>query len=189
MLDLLTIKSRLITIVKIGCGSHDKLADLDISERGFKASFQALYLAILVLFIDIIYGVKFATPPYYFSEIIFNNIVASIILWFLPLGVIILALYLMQLKNKIIPFTIAYNWFHAFFSLIDLPFTLILILFPTTYDSVSILAVVVLIPLIYMLYQIYSAVFQEKFIFNFGILFFNIVLETFVISIRIIYLG
>lgn len=103
----------------------------------------------------------------------------------MPLGVIILALYLMQLKNKAAPFTIAYNWFQAFFNLIYIPITLIPILFPNTNDSFSILALAWFIPLVFIMYQVFAAVFQEKFIFNFGILFLNIVLQIFIISISI----
>lgn len=166
MLDFETIKKRLTSIFQIGLGQYDKLTELDLSRRGFFLSFQTLIFALLPLLVDIAISAKLGDMNRPLIEIIFGRTLISFTSWFAPLIIIFILANILQFNNKLIVFTIAYNWLQLAVSLCYVPFYIIILLVPDLIAAFSSLLFFMTIFLIYISFRVFDAVLQEKFAFT-----------------------
>ncbi|UXM94785.1 hypothetical protein N5853_11905 [Bartonella sp. HY329] len=169
MLDIETIKSRLTSIFKVGIGQYDKLNELDLTSRGFWLSFQAIILAAPLLLIDIALSTQAIDTSRSLVEMIFTKSFILISSWFLPLLLIFVLANILNLKSKIIIFTIAYNWLQGFINLCSLPASLLLSLIPQSAGILLFPIFFLTITLIYISFRVFDAVLQESFGFTIGL--------------------
>ncbi|UXN05793.1 hypothetical protein [Bartonella sp. HY761] len=169
MLDIETLKKRLISIFKIGIGQYERLDELDLTSRGFWLSFKAILVAIPILIIDAAMSAHFDEKGHDLAEIIFGQSLILLTSWFLPLLIIFALANMLNFKSKLIIFTIAYNWLQAFINLCSLPVSILLLLIPEGADILLFPILFLLIFLIYISFRVFDAVLQESFGFTIGL--------------------
>ncbi|AQS42315.1 MAG: Hypothetical protein BHV28_16370 [Candidatus Tokpelaia hoelldobleri] len=142
MLGFNDIVKRLGAVWHIAFNDPARLSDLELTPKGFRESFWALPIALL----PVLPGNIFVQSFEQFMQGLFINISV----WIIPLMVVIALCDVFRIRNRIIPFVIAFNWLQAFLQLL----LLVLVPFVPVLPPVIIVLLVAVVFIIYRVFRV-----------------------------------
>lgn len=191
MISLNEIGNRFRAVWDIALGDNSKLRLLDISSAGFKASFQAILVGLIPLFLGwVLIAQNIAAMPDDFNRtgVLLKAAFIDLCRWIVPLMLIIAASGLFGIRDRIIPFVIAYNWGKAFLEWLGAPLTALKLIFPHAYLFHWFFDNVLLVISMYIIYRLFQAALDKtiSYMLPFIILYIIISASVLIISLEIV---
>jgi len=191
MISLNEIGKRFRAVWEIALGDKSKLRLLDTSSAGFKASFQAILVALIPSFLGwILIAQHIHAMPDDFNRtnILLKAAFIDLCRWIVPLMLIIAASGLFGIRDRIIPFVIAYNWGKAFLEWLGVPLIVLKLIFPHAYVFHWLFDNFLLVMSIYIIYRLFQAALDKTigYMLPFIILYMIISASVLIISLEIV---
>lgn len=191
MISLNEIGNRFRAVWEIALGDNSKLCLLDISSAGFKASFQAILVALIPSFLGwVLITQNIAAMPDDFNRtnILLKAAFIDLCRWVVPLMLIIAASGLFGIRDRIIPFVIAYNWGKAFLEWLGVPLIVLKLIFPRAYVFHWLFDNCLLVISVYITYRLFQAALDKTigYMLPFIILYIIISASVLIISLEMV---
>lgn len=191
MISLREICNRFCAVWEIALGDESKLRALDISPAGFKRSFQAIIIALIPLCLRWFCLVQTMTSlPQDFSRsgIFIRAAFLDFCQWVVPLMLVIAASGMLGIRDRLIPFVIAYNWGKAFIEWLYFPFIALQLIMPDAHVPHWLFRNVMLLASIVIFYRLFQTALNKKisYALPFTILYAVVSVFVFIISLELV---
>lgn len=191
MISLNEIGKRFRAVWEIALGDNSKLRLLDISSAGFKASFQAILIALIPSFLGwilVAQNINAMPDDFNRTNILLKAAFIDLCRWIVPLMLIIAASGLFGIRDRIIPFVIAYNWGKAFLEWLGVPLIVLELIFPRAHAFHWLFNNFLLVISIYIIYRLFQAALDKTigYMLPFIILYIIISASVLIISLEIV---
>jgi len=191
MISLNDIGIRFRAIQDITLGDASQLHRLDISQNGFKASFQALIVALVPFFLQwvLITQAQIDIPgDMNRAGLLGRAAFIDLCQWIIPLMIFIAFSGLMGLRDRVIAFIVAYNWGKAFIAWLYAPFVTLKLIVPGAYILHWLTSNLLMVVVIFILYRLFQAALNKKnsYMLPFMILYGIVNIFVFLVSLEIV---
>lgn len=168
MLGFNDIVKRLGAVWHIAFNNPAGLSDLELTPKGFRESFWALPVALLPVLLGNVFVQSFKP----FMQGLFINISV----WIVPLMVVIALCDVFGIRNRIIPFVIAFNWLQAFLQLCSLVLVPFIVVLPPV-------IIVLLAAGVFIIYRVFRVSLDKPVLYTIAFIVFYFVMTSIVLVI------